>query len=83
MHSIVPIENVQQHILVIRGVPVILDRDLAKLYLVKPIALRQQVKRNKARFPADFMFRLTERETEFLVSHSVIPSRRSLGGCLL
>ena len=82
MHSVVPLENVEQHILVIRGLLVMLDRDLAELYGVKAIALRQQVKRNIARFPKDFMFQLTEREADFLVSHSVIPSRRSLGGHL-
>jgi hypothetical protein len=59
-----------------------LDRDLAALYGVKPIALRQQVKRNPRRFPVDFMFRLTPAEADALVSQSVIPSRRSLGGSL-
>jgi len=59
-----------------------LDRDLARLYGVRPIALRQQVKRNQDRFPADFMFQLTGQEAEELVSQSVIPSRRSLGGFL-
>jgi hypothetical protein len=59
-----------------------LDRDLAELYGVKAIALRQQVKRNLQRFPPDFMFHLTGREANLLVSQSVIPSRRSLGGFL-
>ena len=60
----------------------ILDRDIAGLYAVKPIALRQQVKRNKDRFPEDFMFRLTRQEADALVSQNVIPSKRSLGGYL-
>lgn len=59
-----------------------LDRDLAALYGVRPIALRQQVKRNRIRFPADFMFRLSRKEAEALVSQNVIPSRRSMGGYL-
>ena len=59
-----------------------LDRDLAVLYRVKPIALRQQVKRNLDRFPQDFMFQLTAEEAERLVSQNVIPTRRSLGGSL-
>jgi hypothetical protein len=59
-----------------------LDRDLAELYGVKAIALRQQVKRNRQRFPSDFMFQLTAKEADLLVSQSVIPSRRSLGGFL-
>lgn len=82
MKTIVPIQNVQQHILVIRGLPVMLDRDLAVLYQVKAIALRQQVKRNTTRFPSDFMFQLNQKEVDFLVSHSVIPSKQSLGGYL-
>ncbi len=57
-----------------------LDKDLAYLYKVKPIALRQQVKRNKERFPNDFMFHLTKKEVEILVSQNVIPSKRVLGG---
>lgn len=57
-----------------------LDRDLAELYQVKSIALRQQVMRNKERFPDDFCFQLNEDETNRLVSQFVIPSKQSLGG---
>ena len=59
-----------------------LDSDLAQLYQVKAIALRQQVKRNIGRFPEDFMFQLTEQEVDALLSQNVIPSRRVLGGSL-
>ncbi len=59
-----------------------LDRDLANLYSVKAIALRQQVKRNIDRFPDDFMFQLTDVEVAILVSQNVIPSRKVLGGTL-
>jgi hypothetical protein len=59
-----------------------LDSELAELYQVKPIALRQQVKRNMDRFPKDFMLQLTEKEASVLVSQSVIPSKQSLGGYL-
>ena len=59
-----------------------LDKSLAELYRVKPIALRQQVKRNKKRFPEDFMFQLTSEEIESMVSQNVIPSKQSLGGHL-
>lgn len=75
-------ESIQQRIYLIRGHKVMLDRDLAELYGVKPIAMRQQVRRNSGRFPADFMFQLTQEEAEALVSQNVIPSRRSLGGYL-
>src|SRR2546426_9503359 len=73
---------IERRIYLIRGNKVMLDRDLAPLYGVKPIALRQQVKRNLRRFPPDFMFRLSRREAEALVSRNVIPSKRSLGGYL-
>jgi hypothetical protein len=82
MSSLLPIELVTKKILIIRGTKVLLDRDLALLYGVKPIALRQQVKRNIGRFPKDFMFQLTLEEADYLVSQNVIPSKRSYGGSL-
>src|SRR6267142_1982018 len=78
----VSIQLVERRIYLIRGQKVMLDRDLADLYQVKPIALRQQVKRNEERFPDDFMYQLTEEEADILVSQNVIPSRQSLGGYL-
>lgn len=78
--SITPEELVDRRIYVIRDQRVMLDRDLAELYGVKAIALRQQVKRNIDRFPKDFMFQLHARETQHLVSQNVIPDERSLGG---
>jgi hypothetical protein len=80
--AIVPVEVIERRIYLIRGHKVMVDRDLAALYQVKPIALRQQVKRNQARFPADFVFQLSKEEAEILVSQNVIPSRRSFGGSL-
>jgi hypothetical protein len=77
---LIPIERIERRIFMIRGHKVMLDRDLAVLYKVKAIALRQQVKRNKDRFPIDFMFQLSEEETSVLLSQNVIPSQRSLGG---
>ena len=79
-HCVIPQENVENKILFIRGKKVILDKDIALLYGVKAIALRQQVRRNLARFPGDFMFQLTKIEVNSLVSQNVIPSLRSLGG---
>src|SRR5881392_1933655 len=78
----VPIQLIERRIYLIRGQKVMLDRDLADLYQVKSIALRQQVKRNPDRFPDDFMFQLTEKEADLLVSQNVIPSKQSLGGYL-
>ncbi len=80
--SIIPVERIEGSILLIRGRKIILDRFLADLYQVKPIALRQQVSRNKKRFPPDFMFRLNRTEAEALVSQNVIPSMKYLGGSL-
>jgi hypothetical protein len=57
-----------------------LDKDIAALYEVKPIRLREQVQRNIERFPADFMFQLTEAEVAYMVSQNAIPSRKHLGG---
>lgn len=71
---------VEGNILFIRGEKVMIDKDLAMLYRVKPIALRQQVARNKERFPEDFMFQLNDAEVDALVSQNVIPSRSVLGG---
>ena len=57
-----------------------LDRDLAEMYGVKSIRLREQVKRNPKRFPTDFMFQLSDDEVELMVSQNAIPSRQHLGG---
>jgi len=81
-HTAIPVERIASAIYLIRGEKVMLDRDLAVLYGVKAIALRQQVKRNIERFPDEFMFQLTDQEVEMLVSQNVIPSRKVLGGAL-
>lgn len=73
---------IQTKIHTIRGLQVMLDRDLAELYDVKPIRLREQVKRNAGRFPSDFMFQLNEVEVDLMVSQNAIPSRKHLGGTL-
>jgi hypothetical protein len=80
--ELVPVERIERRILLIRGHKVILDRHLAELYEVAPIALRQAVKRNNNRFPADFVIQLSKEEAEALVSQNVIPTRRSFGGSL-
>lgn len=61
-------------IVVVRGTRVLLSQDLAELYRVSTGALVQAVKRNRTRFPADFMFQLTEGEWRNLKSQSVISS---------
>ena len=66
--TIVPIERIGSHILLVRGHKVLLDADLATLYGVQTRRLNEQVRRNLARFPADFMFQLTDAEFELLMS---------------
>jgi hypothetical protein len=79
---IIPDEVVMNKIYLIRNHKVMLDRDLAELHGVKAIRLREQVKRNKERFPENFMFQLTEKEVENMVSQNAIPSKQYLGGSL-
>ena len=78
----IPKEVLLSKIYEIRGVKVMLDRDLAKLYDVKAIRLREQVKRNLEKFPKHFMFQLTDKETDNMVSQNAIPSKQHLGGSL-
>jgi len=62
-NAVIPIERITRAILLFRGHKVILDSDLAELYAVGAKALNQAVKRNRGRFPDDFMFQLTWEET--------------------
>ena len=68
---LIPQEVIQNKILLIRGKKVMLDRHLAALYGVETKVLNQAVKRNKERFPGDFMFQLTKEETGLLRSQIV------------
>lgn len=77
--TIVPVERIQQSIYVIRGHKIILDSDLAALYGVSTKRLNEQVRRNIERFPADFMFQLSDKEAEHLRSQ-IATSKRSRGG---
>ncbi len=80
--SLITQEKIEQKIFIIRGKKVMLDKDLAELYEVKPIRLREQVKRNIKRFPVDFMFQLNDEEVHMMVSQNAIPSIQHLGGHL-
>jgi hypothetical protein len=60
--EIIPVERIQQAIYLIRGKKVMLDRDLSLLYAIPTKALKQAVRRNLERFPADFMFVLDAEE---------------------
>ena len=67
-------KNIENRIFTIRGVQVIIDRDLAEMYQVETRVLNQAVKRNIERFPDDFMFQLNETEWNILKSQFVISS---------
>lgn len=66
--SIVPLERIERRILLISGRKVLLDTDPAELYGVTTKRFNEQVRRNSARFPADFMFRLSAEQWRSLRS---------------
>jgi len=68
MKELILVEMIERRIYLIRGHKVMLDRDLAELYEVPTRRLNEQVRRNIARFPSDFMFQLSSEETENLRS---------------
>jgi hypothetical protein len=63
-NSLIPAERIERSILLIRDQKVMLDKDLAELYGVATKVLNQAVRRNLRRFPADFMFQLSNEELE-------------------
>lgn len=69
--AIIPSEIITNKIYIIRGHKVMIDRDLAELYGVQTKVLNQAVRRNKKRFPDDFMWELTKDEQNFLRSQFV------------
>ena len=81
MKALIPVEVIEERILLIRGQKVMLSTHLAELYDVETRALNQAVKRNISRFPEDFMFQLNSAEGA-LVSQNVIPHKKYFGGSL-
>jgi len=77
MGNLIPLERIESRIYLIRGQKVMLDNDLAELYGVETFNLNKAVKRNKKRFPDDFMFRLTQNEWQNLKFHSGISNLKS------
>ena len=67
--KVIPDEVVMNKIIMVRGQKIMIDRDLAELYGVSTKRLNEQVKRNKKRFPEDFMFQLTEEEKAEVVAN--------------
>lgn len=79
MKSLLPLDSIERRIYLLRGHKVMLDTDLAQIYGVSTKRLNQQVSRNKKRFPTDFMFQLTARETQSLRLQSAT-SKAGRGG---
>lgn len=77
---IVDNREIQNMIYTIRGKQVMVDSDLATLYQVTTKRLNEQVRRNKNRFPSEFMFRLTAEEYEYLRSHFATSSEDNAHG---
>lgn len=71
---------IQNKIYEIRGMKVMLDRDLAEMYEVETFRLNEAVKRNISRFPNDFMFQLTKDEMNSLISQNAISKNMGRGG---
>ena len=68
--EIIIAEDIKSKILTIRGIQVMLDRDLAEFYQTETRVLKQAVKRNIERFPADFMFELNDSDIALMgLSH--------------
>jgi len=81
MPDIVSVEAISEKIYLIRGLKVMLDRDLAELYGIETKRLKEQVRRNIERFPKDFMFELTKEElknwrSQFATSNQYIMGLR-------
>jgi len=72
--------RIESRILMLRGKKVLLDRDLAELYGIETKTLKQAVKRNSDRFPADFLFSLDKQEVAILRSQTVTSSSDGWGG---
>ncbi len=68
-NTLIPIEIIENRIFVIHGQKVMIDRDLAELYGVKTYRLNEAVKRNKERFPDEFMFQLNDNEKKELIAN--------------
>ena len=64
--SVIPLEQIEKRIFLLRGQKVLLSTDLAELYGVETKVLVQAVKRNLDRFPDDFMFQLSPKEPAVL-----------------
>ncbi len=77
MNALPEVESIADHIVTLRGQRVMLDVDLARLYGVSTSRLNEQVRRNQARFPPDFLFQLTAQEWQGTLSQFATTLQRS------
>lgn len=82
LQALVMEQKILNRIYVVRGEKIMLDRDLAELFGIETRVLKQAVKRNIERFPKDFMFGMTTKEIDGMVSQNVIPSKSYFGGAV-
>src|SRR5258707_4855262 len=75
----IPVQLIERRIYLVRGKKVMIDTDLAELYGVPTYRLNEAVKRNRKRFPEDFMFQLATKEAESLTSQ-IAMSNKGRGG---
>ena len=80
MENEISILQIEKKIFVIRGVQVMIDRDIAELYGVETKVLNQAVKRNITRFPEEFMFQLTREEIDSVKSQFVTSRNNIFSG---
>ena len=78
-NQIIPIKLIQNRIFTIRGMQVMIDRDLAEMYNVETRRLNEQVRRNIERFPDEFMFQLSKKETENWKSQIATSNKEKMG----
>jgi hypothetical protein len=76
--SLILVEQIEPRIIMIRGQRAILDTDLAELYGTATKRLNEQIKRNRSRFPADFVFQLTVEEVQAVRSQIATASKRNV-----
>ena len=79
MSKIVAIGQIEGKIYFMRGMKVMMDRDLAQLYGVQTRRLNEQVRRNLKRFPPDFMFQLTQEEMQIWMSQFATSNKEKMG----
>jgi len=73
-------ETLEKKLIPLNNTLVLLDKDVAQLYVIEPKKLRQQLKRNLEKFPKDYAYQVSDAELERMVSQNVTPSKQQLGG---